>query len=95
MNSSTKQPPCKNCLCVPVCKIKPFQQFISDCSWIKSYLFNIEKSEFAKRMYILEGYLLPTKWHPTTLADESIRIVEFTEYDSPDNFCLINWDFPP
>jgi hypothetical protein len=78
MNSSIEQPPCEGCLCLPMCKRKLFASLIQNCSLIENYLYEDSKSKFHERIYLVEGCLLPITWHPTTLEDKTIRIVEFS-----------------
>ena len=64
--------PCKNCICLPVCKSRNFWQLKKDCSIFRNFLFDItdtyidvaeknywRKKNYWKRKLALKQFLKP------------------------------------
>lgn len=63
--------PCKECLCIPVCRHKSYHELVSDCTPAADYV-NLTEDEIVndedipeqqmRRIQDLENMLKPTKW---------------------------------
>ncbi|MHA1972879.1 MAG: hypothetical protein ACTSW1_07795 [Candidatus Hodarchaeales archaeon] len=68
--NKTKESPCKNCLCVPVCKQKSYAVLNTDCSLLCLYLYTeirrpaskARNKFFDERIYKVEEEVKPNKW---------------------------------
>jgi len=61
--------PCEGCLLLAICRNKPLNKFINDCSNIKNYVGALSKdlnnSEFTRlyhRRIRIENIIKPTRW---------------------------------
>lgn len=61
--------PCKDCICVPVCKHKVYNKLVSGCQIIKEELYfrgpvsdKIRRKRFTKAVVDVEKYLKPVSW---------------------------------
>jgi hypothetical protein len=78
--------PCKNCICIPVCRLKDYYHLHHECSIIfrKLYLidgFNrkVRKSTYGLTVRLVEKYIRPLYWK----AGPSF-------YGGPDNVVIIS-----
>lgn len=67
----TKEPPCKDCLCVPVCKGKTYASMHKECSLVKMYLYKSLKTStasnsrnpfFNDRVFMVFEEVKPNNW---------------------------------
>lgn len=52
--------PCKKCLCVPICRHKPYIQLIAECCLLKEYLYvetNKDNRSFLERVGFMDFIL--------------------------------------
>jgi hypothetical protein len=56
--------PCLNCVCVPVCRQKEYDQLIMECSIISNFLYRNHKriKSFKTRLIAIESILKPIIW---------------------------------
>ncbi len=61
--------PCKDCICVPVCKHKVYNILVSGCQIVKKELYfrgpvtdKIRRKRFTKSVVDVEKYLKPVLW---------------------------------
>ena len=56
--------PCKNCICLPVCKYKKYYKLFTDCSLIEEYIsdYNSALKRNKKHVYQLQKIMKPTRW---------------------------------
>lgn len=69
INMRNNKCPCKQCICVPICKHKAYKLFLSDCQLIKEELYfrgtvadKIRRTRFTKAVVDVEKYLKPVLW---------------------------------
>ena len=79
----TDKCPCKDCICVPVCKHKVYNILLSGCHLIKKKLYfkgplsdKIRRRRFTKAVVNVEKYLKPVLWH-VTIEDNGYAHVIF------------------
>jgi len=57
--------PCKNCICVPICRHKPYSFLIQECDLVYNYLSDshfISGISAPLRRMVFESLLQPTTW---------------------------------
>ncbi|MHA1972856.1 MAG: hypothetical protein ACTSW1_07680 [Candidatus Hodarchaeales archaeon] len=54
-----KKSPCKECICVPVCKNKIFDRIIEDCLLVRVYLFHESSGVYVISQKFIKGL----GWH--------------------------------
>ncbi len=68
-------PPCKNCICVPICRHKPYRQLYAECPLVMKFILNYltkKKGDDRPMLYgSLYAALKPTQW-TTTYNDEAV-----------------------
>jgi len=60
--------PCEDCLCVPMCRHKPYNELVTKCLLINKYL--VQPYQASKRptgnLKKLKEILKPTRWYTRT-----------------------------
>ena len=58
--------PCKECICIPMCRHMHFIDMRMKCELISEYLFErytyIKKDDYQLRIESVSGFINPTKW---------------------------------
>ena len=71
IKEKVKEPPCKDCLCLPICRTKSYAQLHKACSLVKMYLYISNalstslvnrNSKFEDRIFALYEILKPIPW---------------------------------
>jgi hypothetical protein len=59
--------PCKDCICLAICKNKTYYRLIEDCSLIYDILYRgfISLNETTEYKILIYADLNPTSWFPT------------------------------
>ncbi|MHA1972874.1 MAG: hypothetical protein ACTSW1_07770 [Candidatus Hodarchaeales archaeon] len=74
--------PCKECICVPICIHRTFQQTIANCSMIREFLYTYDnfmskvRPDHNERIEAMWADIGPTQWRAWRTKDGSIRIKE-------------------
>ena len=86
-----KKCPCIDCICLPVCRNKPYYKMLADCDTLRVRLYNnngkvrypmstnmtVEnrKPIFSTLIKIVYEHMKPDKWHASFKDDGTIRHV--------------------
>lgn len=70
MNFFLDNPPCKNCILIPICRHKPYHSMVGECAPVYKYLRltedEIVNNEMhdnqSERILNVEKLLTPTRW---------------------------------
>jgi hypothetical protein len=92
MQEKIKEPPCKGCLCLPMCRTKSYAQLHKTCSLVKLYLYKSNdistslshrNSKFEGRIFELYKILKPIVWKIKVLKIKHSNVIHPTskEYD--------------
>ena len=82
--------PCKDCLVLPICRLKQYSVMLSECELLLKLLYKGPPTSptrrkhkvFNKEIYNLVNILKPTRWK-TTISDEGyIHLVGMHKHDT-------------
>ena len=82
MMNNTKCP-CKNCICVPICRHKSYLQMMSQCSIAKDYIpdYSVVHGKNAHKVIAIEQAIGPTTWRMKKEPKGS-ELVFFNKYSA-------------
>lgn len=81
----SKESPCKDCICVPICKNKTYDQLVTDCKLIFNILYKVEVSPgnrrrlFKRHIDRIRECLTPTLWEATVQPNNGCMIITHTK----------------
>lgn len=58
--------PCKNCICIPICRLKTYPVLVGECNEVWDYLispFPTIKTRNNGKLCLIHKLLKPTDWH--------------------------------
>jgi len=63
MKEKTTKCPCKNCICIPICREKDYIKMIRNCSLLKNLLYGNKFRNFWRILIETEKILKPVRWY--------------------------------
>lgn len=61
-NLITKDCPCYNCICVPICRHKDYYKLGQECKLVMEYVKHMDGDHHRYRCKVIEVILKPTVW---------------------------------
>jgi len=77
--------PCKDCICVPMCNNKTYDQLIADCNLLATLLYKTDvigpanrRSSFTRHIGKIKECLTPTLWKAIIQPNNGFMVITHT-----------------